>query len=55
MESSEIVREKEHPFAKEKVDNSSYFSRINISKSFLRSFRRKFIFFFTRHYNRDTR
>ena len=32
MESSEVVREKEHPFAK-KMDNSSYFSCINNPRS----------------------
>ena len=42
MESSEVVREKEHPFAK-KMDNSSYFSYINNPRSLVRSFRRKFI------------
>ncbi len=33
MESSEVVREKEHPFAKKKMDNSSYFSYINNPRS----------------------
>ena len=42
MESSEVVREKEHPLRK-KMDNSSYFSCINNPRSLLRSFRRKFI------------
>ena len=37
MESSEVVREKEHPFAK-KMDNSSYFSYINNPRSLVRSF-----------------
>ena len=54
MESSEVVREKEHPFAK-KMDNSSYFSYINNPRSLVRSFRRKFILFYTRYFNRYTR
>ena len=54
MESSEVVREKEHPLRK-KMDNSSYFSYINNPRSLVRSFRRKFILFYTRYFNRYTR
>ncbi len=38
MESSEVVREKEHPFAKKRGGNSSYFSCINGFMSFFTVF-----------------
>ena len=53
MESSEVVREKEHPFAK-KMDHSSYFSCINGFMSFT-VFSQEAYPFFTRYCNRDTR
>lgn len=37
------------------MDNSSYFSYINNPRSLVRSFRRKFILFYTRYFNRYTR
>ena len=44
MESSEIVKRKGTSFCEKKVDNNSYFSRINCSRSFLWPFCRELIF-----------
>ncbi len=55
MESSEVVREKEHPFAKKRWIIAVTLVVLTVLCLFLRSFRRKPILFFTRYCNRDTR
>ncbi len=55
MESSEVVREKEHPFAKKRWIIAVTLVVLTILGTLLRSFRRKFILFCTRHSNRYTR
>ncbi len=47
MESSEVVREKEHPFAKKRWIIAVSLVLLTILGLFLRPFRRKLILFFT--------
>ena len=54
MESSEVVREEEHPFAKKRWIIAVSLVILTILGLFT-AFRRKLILFFTRYSNRDTR